>query len=146
MKLFLDTSTLIKLYFKEEDTFELDKLFSTYSITKIYLSEISKVEFFSAIYKKVRTKNLTLKNANDIITAFVSDEEKYRFIPINEDIINSSQKLIEKYGVSGLRTLDALRLAAVCSISHIVDIALSNDKLLNSFLEAENVLISIKGA
>ncbi|MGZ3755810.1 MAG: type II toxin-antitoxin system VapC family toxin [Mucilaginibacter sp.] len=146
MKLFLDTSKLIKLYFKEEDTSDLDQLFTNYSITKIYLSEISKVEFFSAIYKKARTKTLTLKNANDIITAFVSDEEKYSFIAINEAIINSSQKLIEKYGAGGLRTLDALQLSAACSISHIIDAALSNDKLLNSFLEAENILISLKRA
>jgi len=95
VKIFLDASSLIKLYYKEEDTSYLDKLFTDHTITEIFLSEISKVEFFSAIYKKIRTKHLTFKNAEDIINAFKADEKKYHFILLNEDIIRLSQKLIK---------------------------------------------------
>jgi PIN domain nuclease of toxin-antitoxin system len=55
VKIFLDTSSLIKLYYKEEGTSKLDKLFIENVITEIYISEITKTEFFSAIYKKLRT-------------------------------------------------------------------------------------------
>ncbi|MDB5002199.1 MAG: hypothetical protein JWQ34_424 [Mucilaginibacter sp.] len=143
MKLFLDTSTLIKLYFKEEGTIELDKVLANYTITKIFLSEVSKVEFFSAIYKKARTGSLTLQNVHDILDAFIADEEKYTFIPIEAEIINLAKSLIEKHGIEGLRTLDAIQLATACIVSQSIDIALTNDKLLNLFLVSENIKTSV---
>jgi len=59
MKIFLDTSSLFKLYHKEDGTAELEMLFSTVPITTVFLSEISKIEFASAIWKKVRSKEIT---------------------------------------------------------------------------------------
>ncbi len=143
MKLFLDTSSLIKLYYKEEETSDLDKIFINYTVTSIFLSEISKVEFFSAIYKKVRTKNLTLTNAYDIINSFNADEKKYVFIPLNEEIVSLSQKLIETYGLSGLRSLDALQLASAVSIKSLLDLALTSDILLKKFLIDESIKCNI---
>jgi hypothetical protein len=49
MIIFLDTSSLFKLYHREADTAELELIFSTGKITNIYLSEISKIEFTSTI-------------------------------------------------------------------------------------------------
>ena len=42
MKLFLDTSSLVKLYHNEIGTSELEELFTGLTINAIYLSEISK--------------------------------------------------------------------------------------------------------
>lgn len=53
MKIFLDTSSLFKLYHEEKGSEELEKLFSQGNITHIYLSELTKVEFTSTIWKKV---------------------------------------------------------------------------------------------
>jgi predicted nucleic acid-binding protein len=142
VKIFIDTSSLIKLYFREDGTTELDKLFSDYSITEIFLSELTKIEFSSAIYKKVRTGDLQAQNARDILNAFVSDESKYQFILLDSEVISSSQKLIEKYGVNGLRSLDAIQLASACTIKGQIDFAISTDKLLNQFLIAEGFAIS----
>jgi predicted nucleic acid-binding protein len=55
MKIFLDTSSLFKLYHREADTFLLEQLFSAVTITNVFLSEISKIEFTSTVWKKVRT-------------------------------------------------------------------------------------------
>jgi len=143
VKLFLDTSSLIKLYYKEEDTSDLDKIFINYTITTIFLSEISKVEFFSAVYKKARTKTLTSKNADDIIISFSEDEKKYQFIPLNDKIVSLSQKLIKKYGLAGLRSLDALQLASAISIKSSLDIALTSDILLKKFLIDESIKCNI---
>ncbi len=41
MKIFLDTSSLFKLYHKEDGTENLELFFSTLKITNIFLSEIS---------------------------------------------------------------------------------------------------------
>jgi predicted nucleic acid-binding protein len=143
VKIFLDTSSLIKLYFREEGTANLDKIFTENIVTEIFVSEITKTEFFSAIYKKLRTNELVLKNATDILGAFLADENKYNFILINSEIIKVSQTLIEKYGVAGLRSLDAIQLACACSIKGIIDIAITDDKLLNKFLMSERIKASV---
>jgi uncharacterized protein len=53
MKIFLDTSSLFKLYHREADTAIPEHIFSTLKITHVFLSEISKIEFESAVWKKV---------------------------------------------------------------------------------------------
>jgi predicted nucleic acid-binding protein len=141
VKLFLDTSSLIKLYYKEEDTSLLDRAFDTYSIQEMFLSDISLVEFHSAIYKKVRMKDLTLQNADDILTSFLSDQNKFKFIPINNEIIKIAQTLIEKYGAKGLRALDAIQFASIWNNRALIDLVISNDKLLNSLLITEGIKI-----
>ena len=50
MKIFLDTSSLCKLYHQETE--ELEEVFSQVKITHIYLSEIAKVEFTSTVTKR----------------------------------------------------------------------------------------------
>jgi len=112
VKLFLDTSSLIKLYYQEDGTDKLDRVFGEYIIEEIFLSEISITEFYSAIFKKVRTNDLSLQNASDILSSFANDQAKFSFIPINSRIISLSKELLEKYGVLGLRALDALQLAS----------------------------------
>jgi predicted nucleic acid-binding protein len=46
VKIFLDTSSLIKLYFNEAGTSGIDKIFNNNIVTKIFVSEITKTEFF----------------------------------------------------------------------------------------------------
>ncbi|MDB5124554.1 MAG: hypothetical protein JWP94_2683 [Mucilaginibacter sp.] len=142
MKIFLDTSSLIKLYYKEEGTSKLDKLFIENVITEIYISEITKTEFFSAIYKKLRTGNLQIENVIDLINAFTADEHNYSIILIDREIVSFSQKLIEKYGIKGLRSLDAIQFASAYTVREAIDFAISDDKMLNMFLLSEGIQIS----
>jgi predicted nucleic acid-binding protein len=66
MKIFLDTSTLFKLYHREVDTEDLERLFTTEKITNIFLSEISKIEFTSTFWKKsTHKRNLPNRSANN---------------------------------------------------------------------------------
>ena len=65
MKIFLDTSSLFKLYHREVDTELLEQLFSTQKITDVFLSEISKIEFTSTVWKKVRMKEITEAQARN---------------------------------------------------------------------------------
>lgn len=68
MKIFLDTSSLCKLYHQEAGTEELEEIFSQVKITHIYLSEIAKVEFTSTVWKKVRTKEITKEQASKLLS------------------------------------------------------------------------------
>jgi len=141
VKVFIDTSSLIKLYYKEEDTSKLDQIFTDYNVTGIFISEIAKVEFFSAIYKKLRVNQLSLQNADDILSLFLLDLNSYIVVLVNSEIIDFSQSLIKKYGVKGLRALDAMQLASVCSVKSMIDFAITDDKLLAEFFTLENIKI-----
>ena len=139
MKIFLDTSSLLKLYHKEEGTDELLKLISD-KIEQIYLSELAKIEFNSAIWKKVRTKEFTEKNAKQIITFFENDFDKYKWIPINNIVLNSAKELIKLYGNKSLRTLDAIQLACAISVKSKVNLFKTSDTVLNNIFKLENLI------
>jgi len=87
MKIFLDTSSLFKLYHEEDGTQELEQLFSQVNITHIYLSELIKVEFTSTIWKRVRTKEITVEQAEITLELFESDFVKYNFITTDSLIL-----------------------------------------------------------
>jgi predicted nucleic acid-binding protein len=140
MKIFLDTSSLFKLYHREADTVELEFIFSTVKITNIFLSEISKVEFTSTIWKKVRTKEITELEAKTTLDLFESDFGKYTFIATDSITIEQARTLTSKYGLQGLRTLDSIQLSACVSLSQQVDIFFTADKLLKFLFEAEGLL------
>lgn len=139
MKIFLDTSSLFKLYHREADTTDLELIFSTVKITNIFLSEISKIEFTSTIWKKVRTKEITESEAQTTLDLFESDFEKYTFSATDTIIIEQARILTSKYGIQGLRTLDSIQLSTSVLLSQQADIFFTADKFLKSLFEAEGL-------
>ena len=139
MKLFLDTSSLFKLYHREDGTAELESVFSTAKITHIFLSEISKVEFTSTVWKKVRTKEISESVAKTTLELFESDFAKYTFAATDSIILEQARNLASKYGVAGLRTLDSIQLSTCVALSEQVDVFFTADKLLKTLLETEGL-------
>ena len=139
MKIFLDTSSLIKLYHNEIGTEVLDKVFEDNIIEEIFLSDITKVEFESAIWKKVRTKDLTIDEANGIIDSFDVDYNKFSFISINSKLISIAKNLVTKYGLKGLRTLDSIQLASIIKVKKDLSIAFTSDDLFKSLIKLEGI-------
>ena len=136
MKIFLDTSSLIKLYHREIGTAELELIFSTIKITDIFLSEISKIEFTSTIWKKVRTKEITQSEAQTTLNLFESDFGKYSFVATDSLIIEQARMLCSKHGIQGLRTLDSVQLSTSVSLMQQVDMFYTADKLLKPLFDA----------
>ena len=122
MKIFLDTSSLFKLYHQEEGTEELENLFSQTKITHIYLSELAKVEFTSTIWKKVRTKEITTEQAKITLELFENDLAKYNFVATDSLILEQARNLVTKYGIEGLRTLDGIQLSTCIILTKQVDV------------------------
>jgi predicted nucleic acid-binding protein len=141
MKIFLDTSSLIKLYHDETGTSELDKVFRDNSIQVVFLSDIARIEFNSAIWKKVRTKDLSEKEAMDVIDCFSEDYLKYTFIEVDESIILLARNLVSKYGLKGLRTLDSIQLASIVKLKEELSLTFSADDLLKTLIGLEGVKI-----
>lgn len=139
MKIFLDTSSLIKLYHTEIGTDDLDKLLDENSVQEIFLAEIAKIEFSSAVWKKVRTKDLTQEEALGIIDSFQTDYPNYSFVPTNHHLLILACELVTKYGLKGLRTLDSIQLASMLSVKTELSIAVTADELLRSLIENEGM-------
>ena len=139
MKIFLDTSSLFKLYHQEEGTEELEAIFTKVKITHIFLSEISKVEFTSTIWKKVRTKEITESEARETLTLFENDFSKYNFVATDSLIIEQARNLTTQYGIEGLRTLDSIQLSTCIELENQVDVFFTVDKLLKRLIELEGL-------
>ena len=142
MKLFLDTSSLIKLYHIEDGTVEIENLFIKFKVTDVFISELSKIEFTSAILKKVRTKEITETQGNTTIQFFESDFQKYKFVDLNQIILNNASQLIIKYGSQGLRTLDSIQLSTAIALIQNVNLFIAADKLLLKLFKEENLPVN----
>jgi uncharacterized protein len=141
MVVFLDTSTLVKLYYKESDSEELVKTILN-KADVIVLFEIAKVEFASAIWKKVRIGDMEKDTAIAVITCFENDYNSFRWIYSDSKVINISKDLFQKYGSTSLRTLDALQLGACLSEEANIDVFLTNDDFLKELFVKEGLNIS----
>lgn len=139
MKIFLDTSSLFKLYHQEAGTAELEQVFAQGNITHVYLSELTKVEFASTVWKKVRTKEITAAQAMTTIALFEVDFAKYTFATTDSLLLEQARQLVIKYGLEGLRTLDSIQLASCLVLAQEVAVFFTADKLLKTLLEAEGL-------
>jgi len=139
MNVFIDTSTLFKLYQNESGSEIIYDYLKNNEIQTIYLSDITKVEFHSIIWKKVRMKELDFDIAKIIIDNFSSDSKYYQFIKISEEVVTKSLKLLEKYYNLGLRSLDSLQISSSIATSVTFDIIITSDKVFFETLELEKI-------
>ena len=138
--IFLDTSSLIKIYHVEEGTNELMNLFSEGKIGQVYLSSVTKVEFYSSLWKKIRMGEITLVQMEKFIKQFESDYTKYNWIEDTELIKSSAIMLLNKYGSKeGLRTLDSIQLATAITLKLVVKLFKTSDKILLKLFELEKL-------
>ncbi|GGN05779.1 hypothetical protein GCM10010967_46240 [Dyadobacter beijingensis] len=70
MRIFLDTSSLIKLYHEEQDSEFFKQLIIENPVSSIFLSELARVELLSALWKKQRTGELTREIVGQTIRLF----------------------------------------------------------------------------
>jgi predicted nucleic acid-binding protein len=69
MNLFFDTSALVKLFHYEEGSEVVTNLVNS-SENEIWVSELSKVEFISALLRRYRSKEITQEEINIAISGF----------------------------------------------------------------------------
>lgn len=142
MKAYLDTSSLLKLYHSEEGSQLLQKELSS-KVDSIYLSEIARIEFLSAIWKKVRQKQIKERTGNSVIDCFEADFNKFNWINLSHDIIENASVLIKKYGLDGLRSLDSLQLSCAVRLRKEDALFFTSDKLLQKLFTKENLNVVV---
>lgn len=139
MIVFLDTSSLFKLYFQEEGSAEIDTFFAENSINSVLISGLTIIEFRSIVWRKVRMKEVSPADDHTIFTLFSQDLDRYQFIDIDEQLLQTASQLIDKHGLNGLRSLDALQLASAVTARERVTLYKTADRLLNDLFKAERL-------
>jgi predicted nucleic acid-binding protein len=118
---FLDTSALVKRYHQEVGTEVIDSIFREED-KELFISDLSIIEFHSAIALKVRTREIPRNAFSHLIGLFSHelDIELYQVKRITDEEKEGAVKLLTEYGFDyALRTLDSLQLAAIKSVSNV---------------------------
>jgi predicted nucleic acid-binding protein len=139
MKVFFDTSSLFKLYHKEDGTDELMSLFTEIGIEVIYLAEITKIEFSSVVWKKCRKNEIDENSASQLIEKFEKDSVRYSYVSEGQVLRQKAQELIGKHWRKGLRTLDSIQLASAMKVKDQIELFLTSDKLLSEISQIEGL-------
>jgi len=109
VRLYLDTSALLKLYVEEDDSDIVEK--AVYHVTTTATSIITYVETRAALARRRRDGSLTQADYHRVVREFERDWQSYFVIPVTDSLVKSAGKLAEAHG---LRGYDALHLASAC--------------------------------
>lgn len=129
---FLDTSSLVKRYHQESGTEIVDQLFEE-SEHRLIISDISIIEFYSAIGLKVRTGEVKSTAFSTLRKLFSNDVAQgvYQIVRFGEKEKEEAVKLLIRYAPRySLRTLDAIQLAMMKSDGkeHITAVVCADEK------------------
>ena len=111
MVVYLDTSSLAKLYVEEDDSPTIENLVKASTVTVTSL--IAYVEVRSAFARRFREKAFSAKEYKRIVSSFGKDWEDYMRIQITEGIVTQAGDLAEKHG---LRGFDAIHLSSAMAL------------------------------
>lgn len=109
---FYDTSAFVKYFTLERGS---DKIISFIDdpANETWISELTLTEYYCALHRKYRNKEINEKQLNEAIEGFNEAVCSFNVEEITGFIFQQSRKYVLQYGRnSGLRTLDALQIAA----------------------------------
>lgn len=110
--IYLDTSALAAIYFPEAVSERAETMVATQSPCAI--SDLSAIELFSAVSRRLRSKEISRRDANAIVDTFLADlkQEVFEVFRIESSHYRIARGAIARFD-SALRTLDALHLSVV---------------------------------
>jgi predicted nucleic acid-binding protein len=127
VKVFFDTSALVKYFHEEEGTDIVTSLIEN-TDHDVWISELALIEFVSAMYKKYRARELSKQDVELALEGFTETCAGISVEPLGQVVSQEAIILLNKYGSTHfLRTLDALQLAAFKLIAESNSIFVSAD-------------------
>jgi uncharacterized protein len=111
MSMYLDTSVLVSCYVAEAQSKAVLKKLACYS-EELLVSQLTEVEFCSAVSMKLRSKHLSLAQHQSILELFQQHLEigQYTKAYLSEETYQLAKQFLIHRALK-LRTLDALHLA-----------------------------------
>jgi predicted nucleic acid-binding protein len=111
MILYLDTSSLVKLYVEENESSEVDDLVKSSEFTATSL--VAYPEARAAFARRFREKAFTSNEYNRIKKSFDTDWSRYLILNVTENMIRLAGNLAEKHA---LRGFDSIHLASALTL------------------------------
>jgi predicted nucleic acid-binding protein len=107
MMLYLDTSSLVKLYAAETESAAIKQLVEAADVTAT--SRVAYVEARAAFARKQREHSVSPKDYRIIVADFDEDWETYFVVDVSDALVKTAGQLAEKHA---LRAYDAVHLAS----------------------------------
>jgi len=131
MIVYLDTSSLVKLYVLEEDSHTIEKMVESSDV--VATSLIAYAEARSAFARRFREDVFSIDEYRQILARFDQDWENCLRIGVTSDLVRRAGDLAEKHG---LRGFDAIHLSSAImfreELSFPVYFSCSDQKLQNA--------------
>lgn len=135
MILFFDTSALVKFFHNEEGTESVTEMLNSQE-NEVWVSELVRVEFVSALHRRFRNKEINEKVLNEARDGFEVEITRFNMEPMSHVIVREAEDLLKRYGKEyGLRAMDALHLGCFSLISENDWLFVSTDKNLCNVAE-----------
>jgi len=140
MNLFFDTSALIKFFHEEPGTAAVtDRITNPENV--IHVSDLVRLEFISALYRRYRNKEIDGRALDEAINGFYEEYSQFHVEPLGHAVLQEAEELLIRYGKNhGLRTLDALHLATFILIKENNWVFVASDDNLISVAKAIGAL------
>ncbi len=111
MILYLDTSALLKKYYKEPGSTEVISRWK--EATGIVTSSVAYAETMASFYRKKREVNIRGKLLGKILNSFQRDWTSFIRVEVTDDLNESIDKIVARYP---LRGFDSIHLASALII------------------------------
>ena len=111
MIVYLDTSSLVKLYVEEDESSKVDALVKSSEITATSL--VAYAEARAAFARRFREKAFTTDEYNHLKEFFDKDWSRYLILSVTGDMIRLAGDLAEKHA---LRGFDSIHLASALTL------------------------------
>lgn len=112
MNLFFDTSALVKYFHPETGTDQVVELIDKVT-HQIWVSDLAKIEFISALYRKLRRGDIDNAQLQETLSGFDAEWTQFNLQPLSDAVVAEADKLMrQKAQQYGLRALDALQFAS----------------------------------
>lgn len=117
MKLFFDTSALVKYFHDEEGSELVAELIDTPG-HEIWVSDLARVEFLCALHRKMRAGEITQDQLASALAGFDMEWIRFHVQPLAPVVVAEAERLVKQKGPhTPLRTLDAMQYASFTLIA-----------------------------
>ena len=132
MNLFFDTSALVKFFHEEEGTEAVTDLILETN-NQIWISELSHLEFLSAVFRRFRNRELDEERLNTAVNSSENQVDRFNIEPLGHADLEEAALLLKNHGRTyGLKSLDSLHLGTFSLISEKDWVFVTTDESLCS--------------
>ena len=143
MTYYVDTSSLAKIYHKEDGSEKVLEIYKSGGLIRI--SELTKIEFVSTIHRKYREHEISIETLKALIVKFQDDiKKRYELLRFSSLVVDEAWSLIRHFAEEhSLRTLDSLQFAFYRTYCEEDNIFVCSDKKLVTLVELGGVPVLV---